>query len=139
MLVSRRIALAAAGAAVVLATAVLAQSQAPGFDPRLLMQQPMSDAPDKVIALVAVTLAPGAQSPPHTHPGDCIGSVVEGAIELHAAGQPARNLKTGDPFSNPRGTVHQFVNTSGQPVRMLTTVVHDKDKPRLQVVPAMPK
>jgi quercetin dioxygenase-like cupin family protein len=103
------------------------------------MQQAMSDTPDKVIALVAVTLAPGAQSPPHTHPGDCVGSVVDGAIELHAAGQPVRNLKAGDPFSNPRGTVHQFVKSSGQPVRTLTTVVHDMDKPRLRVVPAMPK
>jgi quercetin dioxygenase-like cupin family protein len=139
MLISRRVALAAAGAMVTFAAAVLAQSQAPGFDPRLLMQQAMSDTPDKVIALVAVTLAPGAQSPPHTHPGDCIGSVVDGAIELHAAGQPVRQLKAGDAFSNPRGTVHQFINSSGQPVRMLTTVVHDKDKPRLQVVPAMPK
>jgi hypothetical protein len=52
MLVSRRLGLAAAGAALTLATAALAQSQAPGFDARLLMLQPMSDTPDKVIALV---------------------------------------------------------------------------------------
>jgi quercetin dioxygenase-like cupin family protein len=135
----RPIRLYAGTALLAIGLAALAQQTAPGFDPRLLMQQPMSDSPEKTIALVAVTLAPGAQSPPHTHPGDCIGSVVDGAIELHAAGQPVRNLKTGDAFSNPRGTVHQLINSSGQPVRMLTTVVHDQDKPRLQVVPAMPK
>jgi uncharacterized cupin superfamily protein len=48
-------------------------------------------------------------------------------------------LKTGDAFPNPRGTVHQFINSSGQPLRVLTTVVDDKDEPRPQVVSDMPK
>jgi hypothetical protein len=81
MLVSCRLGLASAGAALTLATAVLAWGSTPPAD-----------------------AASGVGSPRQGDraPGNCIGSVVDGAIELHA-------------------------------------VVHDKDKPRLQVAPAIPK
>ena len=74
-------------------------------------------------------------SPAHTHPGDCVGTVVDGQIELRALGKDVRRVQAGEAFGNTRGTVHQFVNTSDKPVRMVTTLVVVKGKPRTMMQP----
>ena len=109
--------------------------QAPGFTSRPILVGPISGVDGKELVLIAVTLEPGASSPPHTHPGDCYGSVIEGAIELRVLGEAARRIGAGEAYANPKpGVPHQFSNVGSTPVRMVNTLVVEKGKPRTVTV-----
>jgi len=107
----------------------------PGFASRPLQVQPITGVDGKEMVMLIVTLAPGAASPPHTHPGDCYGHVLEGGIEMRAEGQAARRLGVGDAYANLGGIPHQFTNTGDQPVKLINVLVVDKGKPRLVPLP----
>ena len=107
----------------------------PGFDSKPIYTAGVSGDEQKEVVMISVAIAPGASSPPHTHPGDCVGTVVDGQIELRALGKDVRRVQAGEAFGNTRGTVHQFVNIGDKPVRMVTTLVVDKGKPRTMMQP----
>jgi quercetin dioxygenase-like cupin family protein len=113
--------------------------QTAGFASKPLIVQPLTGDDTKEIAVISVSLAPGAFSPPHSHPGDCVGAVIEGTMELRVEGADARRIAAGEGFHNARGKVHQFRNATDAPVRLLTTIVYDKGKPRVEIQPAPPK
>lgn len=128
-------ALAGAAGWAVAQTAAPAAPSAPGFASRPILVSPVSGVDGKELVLNAVTLEPGASSPPHTHPGDCYGSIIDGAIELRIAGQPARRVQAGEAYANANpGVPHQFTNVGGTPVRMINTLVVEKGKPRTVVL-----
>ncbi len=109
-----------------------AGTTAPGFVSRPIAFAPISGDDTKEAVLITATLAAGAATPVHTHPGDCIGTVVEGAIEMRIAGQPPKRYVAGEAYSSPRGTVHQLANVGEGPARFLNTLIVDKGKPRIQ-------
>lgn len=117
------------------AGSVQAQSSAattvptPGFASRQVLVAPITGVEGKQVVLVAVTLEPGASSPPHQHPGDCYGSVLEGQIELRVQGQEPKRLSAGESYSTMASVPHQFSNVGDKPVRLLNTLVVDKGKP----------
>lgn len=113
--------------------------QGGGFTSRPLLIAPVTGDDSKEFALIAVTLAPGASSPMHTHPGDCVGAVIEGDLDLVIDGQGAKTVKAGEGFHNARGLVHQFRNSGDKQVRLVTTIHYDKGQPRVQPVPAPQK
>lgn len=105
--------------------------QTPGFTSRPTLVAPISGVEGKELVLIAVTLEPGASSPPHNHPGDCYGSIIEGTIELRVLGQTARRFGAGEAYANANpGVPHQFTNVGSTPVRMINTLVVEKGKPR---------
>jgi quercetin dioxygenase-like cupin family protein len=138
---STRVASAFAVAAGALMAGV-AWSQAPGLPPtpgfasKPIHTSPITGDDAKEIVVISVSIEPGGYSPPHTHPGECAGVVIEGTVDLVAEGKDVRRVAAGEAFSNTRGTVHQFRNSGDKPVRMATTLVVDKGKPRTQPVPA---
>jgi len=71
---------------------------------------------------------PGATVPKHTHPGEEVGYILEGELELDLAGK-VQKLKTGDAFFVPAGTVHAAKNTGKGPALVLSTYVVEKGKP----------
>lgn len=75
----------------------------------------------------------------HTHPGDCIGSVVEGTVELLVEGQQPRLVSAGEAYNNLRGTVHGFRSVGGGHARLLNNLMADKGVPRTQMVSAAAK
>lgn len=101
----------------------------PGFASRQVLVAPITGVDAKQVVLVAVTLEPGASSPAHQHPGDCYGSVLEGAIELRVQGQEARRFAAGESYSTLAAVPHQFTNVGDKPVRLLNTLVVEKGKP----------
>ncbi|MBS0509872.1 MAG: cupin domain-containing protein [Proteobacteria bacterium] len=109
--------------------------QTAGFSSKPLIIAPMSGDDSKEIVIIAVDIAPGAASPVHTHPGDCVGVVIDGTVDIGAEGQAVRRLSANEAVHTPRGVVHQWRNTSDKPLRLMTTVVYDKGQPRVQVVP----
>lgn len=132
--------LLALAAALLFAVAAGAQTPAapatPGFASKPIQVLPVTGDDTREAVLIEVSLARGASSPVHTHPGDCIGVIVEGTIEMKAEGQPNRLLKAGDSYVNARGVVHHFTNVGDTPVRMYNTLVVDKGKPRTVTQPA---
>ena len=65
----------------------------------------------------------------HTHPGEEIGYVLEGQLELRVDGQAPRTLKAGDVFFIPAGVVHDGINTGSGTTKVLATYIVEKGKP----------
>lgn len=118
------------------APAALAQVTAPGFVSKPLVAGPISGVADKEVAVLQVAIDPGASSPRHTHPGDCLGTVVEGEVELVVEGQAPRRFTAGQAWHNPVGPAHQFRNVGTTPARLINTLIVEKGKPRTVIVPA---
>ncbi|HEX5676301.1 MAG TPA: cupin domain-containing protein [Azonexus sp.] len=116
-----------------------AQVSAPGFEAKPMQVSPISGVEDKEAVFINVTMAPGASSPRHTHPGDCYGAVVEGTVELVVEGSEARRFAGGQAWHNPRGPVHYFKNVGDTPARLVNTLIVDKGKPRTVVEKAPEK
>jgi quercetin dioxygenase-like cupin family protein len=122
---------AALGAAWIPATAQTAASATPptGFSAKPVLSSPITGVEGKQAVLMSVTLAPGASSPFHQHPGDCFGSVIEGVIELRIQGLAPRRVEAGQSYATLGGVPHEFVNVGDKAVRMLNALVIDKDRP----------
>ena len=65
----------------------------------------------------------------HTHPGNEVAYILEGALELSVEGQAPRTLKQGDSFSLPANTVHWAKNVAKGPTKVLVTYIVEKGKP----------
>ncbi|MGH9913942.1 MAG: cupin domain-containing protein, partial [Pyrinomonadaceae bacterium] len=84
---------------------------------------------------VEVTLAPGASSAPHRHPGAVFGYVLEGEFEFKVEGKPARTLKAGETFYEPTMILHEIGrNPSNESkTRVLAVVVHPQSARQLVI------
>ena len=112
--------------------AASSSAQMSGFVAKPLLQSTVEGDENKETAMLAITIAPGGSSGRHTHPGDCYGTVSEGAVELRVDGREPRRVSVGDAWHNPRGVVHELRNVGDTPVRVVNTLVVDKGKPRMQ-------
>jgi quercetin dioxygenase-like cupin family protein len=114
--------------AVVLFIASLAYAQQAGFTRKALQDQNVA-AGDKHAVQAEAHFAPGAAAGKHTHPGEELGYVLEGSIELRIEGQPPRLVKAGETFFVPANTVHDGVNVGSGPTKVLATYIVEKGKP----------
>jgi quercetin dioxygenase-like cupin family protein len=112
------------------------QSSAPLFASTPIVTSPLTGDERKQMVLISVAMQPTGAVPFHTHPGDCVGTVVEGVVELLVEGQPPRRVVAGETYSNLRGTVHGFRNAGETPAKLLNSLVVDKGVPF--VIPAAP-
>ena len=77
-----------------------------------------------------VTIAPGAQSGRHVHPGHEFSYVLDGEGILEVDGQPPLTLKKGVTFHNEPMVVHNGVNSSmTTPLHVLVFYVLETGKP----------
>ena len=106
-----------------------------------------SDAPGRILELVRYTIPPGANLPPHIHPGMQIGRVEFGTLtytvvkgsatitrangtkEILQAGQTTL-LKAGDGVIEPGGMVHSSKNESASVVILLSATLFDAKQPK---------
>ena len=58
------------------------------------------------ITVLEVTYAPGAASPPHSHPCPVVGYVVSGAVRSQVKGEPEAVYRAGESFFEPANGVH---------------------------------
>ncbi len=89
---------------------------APGASIRWLIDDDHDGAP--VYALRMVEIAPGGNSPQHTHPYEHENFVVEGKGRLFIAGT-WHDLKPGDVAFVPAGVLHQYVNAGDTTFKFL--------------------
>ena len=76
-----------------------------------------------------VDIAPGVLAPKHTHPGEEIIYVLEGALEYELEGKPPVTLKAGDVLFIPYGVPHSAKNVGTINAAELATYIVEKGKP----------
>ena len=80
--------------------------------------------------LYHVEVAPGAATGKHSHPGDELVYVLQGAGVLEEDGKAPLAVKAGGVFSPPFTQVHNFKNASPtEPVKVLVVLVAPKGQP----------
>lgn len=132
----RRLTLAVAAAAAALigawATGSL-QAQQPGFK-RAELQRHDLGTPGREVVQVRAEFDEGGAVGKHTHPGEEIGYLLEGTLEVEVAGKPNVTLKAGDTFFVTEGTIHAAKNVGKGPAKVLATYVVEKGKPLATLV-----
>jgi quercetin dioxygenase-like cupin family protein len=121
------------GAAVVACGAVLqvARAQQGGITRTDLQRHDLS-APGREVVQTIVELGPGVRSSKHTHPGEEIVYVLEGApLEYEVEGKPTVTLKPGEVLFIPAGTAHAARNVGNRKGAELATYIVEKGKPLL--------
>ncbi|TMH41913.1 MAG: cupin domain-containing protein [Betaproteobacteria bacterium] len=88
----RKLTIAAALASAALGTGIgLLNAQQPGFTRTVLQDQDLS-AQGRHAVVARAEFVPGGQAGRHTHPGEELGYVVEGTLQLLVDGQPPKTL-----------------------------------------------
>lgn len=111
----------------------VAQSQQAGVK-RTEVQKHALSVPGREIVQAHVDIAPGVEFPRHTHPGEEIVFVIEGALEYRIEGQPLVDLKAGESLFVPAGAVHGAKNAGTENAVVLATYIVEQGKP--MAVPA---
>jgi quercetin dioxygenase-like cupin family protein len=125
-----------AGAVIVASGLVLhiARAQQAGIT-RIDLQRHDLSAPGREVVQTIVELDPGVTSSRHTHPGEEIVYVLEGApLEYEVEGKPPVTLKPGDVLFIPAGTIHAAKNVGTRKGAELATYIVEKGKPLLTEV-----
>ena len=104
-------------------------AEAPAI-PGLVMRHDLAGLDGQEVIMQSVTIEPGKGIPWHKHPdGQEISYVLEGIGKLEIEGQGVREVKAGEGFYIPPGTVHRAFNDSGAPVKVVVVRVNAKGKP----------
>jgi quercetin dioxygenase-like cupin family protein len=103
-------------------------AQASGLTRTLVGRADVS-VPGREAVVARVEVAPGAKAGRHTHPGDEISYVMEGEATLLIDGQAPRQVKAGESFVIPAGTIHDAHNNTAAPVKLVGVYVVEKGKP----------
>jgi quercetin dioxygenase-like cupin family protein len=97
-----------------------------------LLQNDLS-VPGREVVQALVEIPPGVVAPRHSHPGEEIAYVVEGALEYTLDGRPPVTLKAGQALFIPNGTPHSAKNVGNGKAVELATYIVEKGKPLLTV------
>jgi quercetin dioxygenase-like cupin family protein len=99
---------------------------------RIDLQRHDLSAPGREVVQTIVELDPGVKSSRHTHPGEEIVYVLEGApLEYEVEGKPTVTLKPGGVLFIPAGTAHAARNVGNRKGAELATYIVQKGKPLL--------
>ncbi len=115
-------------AAGLVAMAGIVIAQQAGFTRTALQTQDLS-TPGRVAVQARAEFDPGVAAGRHTHPGEELGYLLEGQIELLIDGQPPKLVKAGETFFVPAGLVHDGKNTGSGKAKVLATYFVEKGKP----------
>ena len=123
------------GAAVVANGLVLHVAQAQQGIRRIDLQRQDLSAPGREVVQTIVELDAGVRSSRHTHPGEEIVYVLEGApLEYEVEGRPTVTLKPGDVLFIPARTAHAARNVGNRKGAELATYIVLKGEPLLSEV-----
>jgi quercetin dioxygenase-like cupin family protein len=121
-------------AAIIVASGLVlqvARAQPPGIT-RIDLQRHDLSVPGREVVQTIVEIAPGVTSSRHTHPGEEIVYVLEGApLEYELEGKPPVTLKPGEVLFIPAGTIHSAKNVGNRKGAELATYIVEKGKPLL--------
>lgn len=114
--------------AVVFTTATIIIAQTSAITRTVVTKADVS-VPGREAVVARVEIAPGGVAGWHTHPGDEISYVLDGAATLMVAGQPPRQVAAGEGFVIPAGVVHSAKNEGTLPIKLVGVYVVEKGQP----------
>jgi quercetin dioxygenase-like cupin family protein len=96
---------------------------------RTELQHAASSIPGRDIVQVLTEIPVGVESGWHIHPGEEVGYILAGTVEMKIHGMPSLTLHAGDPFLMPPGTPHNALDLGPDTGMMLSTYLVDPDQP----------
>jgi quercetin dioxygenase-like cupin family protein len=96
---------------------------------RTELQRHAFSVPGREIVVVLTEIPVGVESGWHTHPGEEIGYIVAGTVEMRIADRPTLTLHAGDPFLIPPRTSHNALDLGPGTGRMLSTYLVEEGEP----------
>ena len=90
---------------------------------RTELQHQPSSIPGRDIVQVLTEIPAGVESGWHTHPGEEVGYILAGTVEMRIAGAETLTLHQGDPFLMPPGTPHNALDLGPGTGMMLSTYI----------------
>ena len=96
---------------------------------RTEVQRGSSSIPGRQIVQVLSVIPVGIESGWHTHPGEEVGYILAGTVEMRSEGRPTRILSAGDGFLIPPRTPHNARDLGPGTGRMLSTYLVEIGEP----------
>jgi pimeloyl-ACP methyl ester carboxylesterase/quercetin dioxygenase-like cupin family protein len=96
---------------------------------RTVLQHAASSIPGRDIVQVLTEIPAGVQSGWHMHPGEEVGYILAGTVEMEIEGQPSLTLHAGDPFLMSPRTPHNATDLGPETGQMLSTYIVEADEP----------
>ena len=96
---------------------------------RTQLQHSASSIPGREIVQVLTEIPAGIASGWHIHPGEEVGFIVAGTVEMMIRGQETLTLHAGDGFLIPPRTPHNALDVGPEPGRMLSTYIVEVGQP----------
>ena len=96
---------------------------------RTELQHSASSIPGREIVQVLTEIPAGVESGWHEHPGEEVGYIVAGTVEMMVRERPTLILRAGDPFLIPPRTPHNALDIGPETGRMLSTYIVEVGQP----------
>jgi quercetin dioxygenase-like cupin family protein len=96
---------------------------------RTELQHQPSSIPGREIVQVLTEIPVGVESGWHTHPGEEVGYIVAGTVEMMIRGEPSLTLHAGDGFLMPPRTPHNALDVGPGTGQMLSTYIVETGRP----------
>ena len=90
---------------------------------RTEIQHESSSIPGREIVQVLTEIPVGVSSGWHTHPGEEVGYILAGVVQMEIRGGETRILKTGEGFTIPPNTPHNATDLGPEVGQMLSTYI----------------
>ena len=101
---------------------------------RTEIQRSPFSVPGREIVQVLTEIPVGVESGWHTHPGEEVGYIAEGTVEMLVEGRAPRTLHAGEGFLIPPGTPHNARDLGPGTGQMLSTYLVEVGKPLVTLV-----
>ena len=93
------------------------------------VQRSPSSIPGREIVQVETLIPPGVESGWHAHPGEEVGYIIAGQVEMMVQGRATAVLHAGDGFLIPPRTPHNARDVGPETGRMLSTYIVETGQP----------
>ena len=90
---------------------------------RTELQHSASSIPGREIVQVLTEIPAGVESGWHMHPGEEVGYILAGTVQMMIQGQPTFTLPAGSPFLIPPRTPHNALDVGPETGMMLSTYI----------------
>jgi quercetin dioxygenase-like cupin family protein len=101
---------------------------------RTEIQHRPSSIPGREIVQVLTEIPAGVESGWHFHPGEEVGYILAGRVEMMIRDQPTLHLRAGDGFLIPPRTEHNALDVGPETGMMLSTYVVEVGEPLATLV-----
>ena len=105
---------------------------------RTVLQHMALSIAGRDVVQVLTEIPAGVESGWHTHPGEEIGYILAGTVQMKIDGEHTLTLHAGDPFLIPPRTPHNALDLGPDTGRMLSTYIVETGQPLATLLPTSP-